>query len=260
MLRQQHAGCSEPQKSKTHKYLLFASNSNLSYICSNIENIGMYLASKWPLLLPFLICCSYVNYSFSFVLRDYFRSSASFSGHLYGKEQQYVVHDLKISISVYDFQWVLLGFFRPCDLKIDQSPTYSGKLSLQGYTSKYTLFPKKRYSVTFESDDGIEHTLNLRSSHTDPSYSREKLFHDSISALNATALIITHVRVYINGEYNGLYEAAETIDSSFMYKYVDGFEKTRLYYNQKPVNEVIAIRTEVSTTAQGKRLSITGKC
>ena len=177
-------------------------------------------------------------------LRDYFSSTSSFDGLLYGDGSSYTLHEIRIEIAVNNFQWVLLGFPRPCTINIDNSPDYGCSLKLQGHSSKYIAFPKKRYSVAFETDDDVDHEVNLRNVRIDPSFSREKLFHDVVSSLDTTAIKVSHARVYINGEYNGLYVVAENIDSQFMYDNVKGMDTTLTHYNNNPDFETTAVVME----------------
>lgn len=189
-------------------------------------------------------------------LRDYFSSSSSFDGLLYGDGSSYTLHEIRIEIAVNNFQWVLLGFPRPCTFSIDNSPDYGCSLSLQGHSSKYIAFPKKRYSVSFETDDKVDHEVNLRNVRIDPSFSREKLFHDVVSSLDTAAIQVSHARVFINGEYNGLYVVAENIDSQFMYDNVKGIDTTLTYYNNNPDYETTAVVME--TEFEDGRLEIEG--
>ena len=185
-------------------------------------------------------------------LRDFFASEPSFDGLLYGNGSSYTLHEIRVDIAVSDFQWVLLGFPRPCSMTLDNSPTYEDcNLALQGHSSKYIAFPKKRYSLSFKSQDDENHEVNLRNVRIDPTFSREKLFHDIVSAMGTTAIQISHTRLYINGEYNGLYVAAQTIDSYFMDENVNGINTTRLYYDNIPRDETAVTRMKYEYEENG---------
>lgn len=183
--------------------------------------------------------------SATFQLRDYFYSNPSFDGLMYGDGSRYTLHEIRIEVPVSNFQWVLLGFPRHCTVSIDNSPTYDATLRLQGHSSKYIAVPKKRYQLTFETDDEVSHDINLRNVRIDPSFCREKLFHDVISAMGTTSIEISHTRLYINGEYNGLYAVAEIIDSYFMYDNIKRINETLLYYNHNPRYESTVTRMEL---------------
>lgn len=185
-------------------------------------------------------------------LGDYFTSSPSFNGHLNGDQSSYTLREIRIDIAPSTFQWVLLGFTRPCSITIDNTPSYNCQLAIQGHTGKYTPFPKKRYEVKFNTKDGVEHALNLRSTYLDPSYVREKLFHDVVRALNGTAIHLSHARIYMNGEYNGLYGVVENINSEFMLDNVDGMDVTKLYYNNMPSFYIAAVEVEIEIEGDGE--------
>jgi len=193
-----------------------------------------------------LVCCATLHHAVSALeLTDYFYSTPSFDGLLYGDGSSYTLHEVRLQVVVSDFQWVLLGFPRPCTIKVDNSPEYDCSIRLQGHSSKYVAFPKKRYLVSFSTNDHVEHEINLRNSRLDPSFSREKIFHDVVSSMGTAAVKVSHTRVYVNGEYNGLYLAVENIGAQFMYDNVEGNNVTLQYYNNNPEFETTAIETEV---------------
>lgn len=92
---------------------------------------------------------------------------------------------------------------------------------LRGNTSRDAK--KKSLKVSFNSFIkgrklyGIE-KLNLNGEHNDPSIIRSKLSFDLFRDAGITASRASHARVYINGEYYGLYISVEHVDEEFIQK------------------------------------------
>ena len=97
---------------------------------------------------------------------------------------------------------------------------------LRGNTSRYSQ--KKSFKVSFNRFTsggkyyGVE-KLNLNGEHNDPSVIRAKVCWDILRKMEIPAPRANHVRVYINGDYFGLYINVEHIDEEFI--------KTRFTYN-----------------------------
>jgi spore coat protein CotH len=97
---------------------------------------------------------------------------------------------------------------------------------LRGNTSRYSQ--KKSFKVSFNRFTpggkyyGVE-KLNLNGEHNDPSVIRSKVCWDIMRKMEIPAPRANHVRVYINGDYYGLYISVEHIDEEFI--------KTRFTYN-----------------------------
>jgi spore coat protein CotH len=97
---------------------------------------------------------------------------------------------------------------------------------LRGNTSRYSQ--KKSFKVSFNRFTsggkyyGVE-KLNLNGEHNDPSVIRAKVCWDMLRKMEIPAPRANHVRVYINGDYYGLYINVEHIDEEFI--------KTRFTYN-----------------------------
>jgi len=97
---------------------------------------------------------------------------------------------------------------------------------LRGNTSRYSQ--KKSFKVSFNRFTsggkyyGVE-KLNLNGEHNDPSVIRSKVCWDVFRKMDIPASRSNHVRVYINGNYYGLYINVEHIDEEFI--------KTRFSYN-----------------------------
>ncbi len=92
-------------------------------------------------------------------------------------------------------------------------------LELRGNTSRYSQ--KKSFQVSLNtyapgrSWHGIE-KLDLNGEHNDPTVSRSKLCWDLLRNMGVPAPRASHVELYINGEYFGLYANDEHIDEEFV--------------------------------------------
>ncbi len=90
---------------------------------------------------------------------------------------------------------------------------------LRGNTSRYSA--KKSFKVSFNTFEpgrkwyGLE-KLNLNGEHNDPSIMRSKLSWDILRAMDVPAPRCNHVRVYINGNFYGVYVNVEHIDEEFV--------------------------------------------
>jgi len=89
---------------------------------------------------------------------------------------------------------------------------------LRGNTSRWSK--KKSFKVSFNTFTpggkyyGVE-KLNLNGEHNDPSVMRSKVMWDILRKWEIAAPRANHVRVYINGNYYGLYINVEHIDEEF---------------------------------------------
>lgn len=91
---------------------------------------------------------------------------------------------------------------------------------LRGNTSRYS--GKKSFKVSFNTYvpgrkyHGLE-KMNLNGEHNDPSIIRSKLCWDLLRDFKIPGSRSNHVRVYINGNYYGLYINVEHIDEEFVF-------------------------------------------
>ena len=101
---------------------------------------------------------------------------------------------------------------------IDQSLDSVG-FRLRGNTSRQA--DKKSFKLDFNHFQrgrdfyGIE-KLNLNGEHNDPSIIRSKLSWDIFEDIGMPATRASHAKVYINGQYYGLYISIEHIDENFL--------------------------------------------
>ena len=90
---------------------------------------------------------------------------------------------------------------------------------LRGNTSRVSQ--KKSFKVSFNTFvqgrkyQGVE-KLNLNGEHNDPGIIRSKLCWDILNASGVPASRASHVRLYINGSYYGLYMNVEHVDEVFV--------------------------------------------
>lgn len=90
---------------------------------------------------------------------------------------------------------------------------------LRGNTSRESR--KKSFKISFNSFEkgkkfyGLE-KLNLNGEHNDPSIIRSKLCYDHFQTAGITASRASHIEVYINGRYYGLYISVEHVDEEFL--------------------------------------------
>ena len=90
---------------------------------------------------------------------------------------------------------------------------------LRGNTSRYS--GKKSFKVSFNSFtpgtrwEGLKE-LNLNGEHNDPSMNRARIGWHLLSDLGLSASRTSHVRLYINGDYYGLYANVEHINDDFV--------------------------------------------
>lgn len=92
---------------------------------------------------------------------------------------------------------------------------------LRGNTSRQAS--KKSFKVSFNSFEkgrkfyGVE-KLNLNGEHNDPTILRSKICWDLFAMADVPSSRSSHVALYINGEYRGLYINVEHIDEEFIQK------------------------------------------
>ncbi|AZQ61166.1 T9SS type A sorting domain-containing protein [Flammeovirga pectinis] len=92
-------------------------------------------------------------------------------------------------------------------------------IRLRGNTSRYA--PKKSFKISFNKFEKgrtfhEQKKFNLRAEHNDPTLSREKSLLMFFRDEDIPAARSSHVRLYINGDYYGLYLNTEQIDDLFL--------------------------------------------
>lgn len=175
------------------------------------------MASKHILLVTFIL-----SLSFSAATAQADRSWMLFSDT--------TVARVDITVDPAVLQWIYANVesdsehyahFRFRNQWIDETVDSIG-FRLRGNTSRDAK--KKSLKVSFNTFIkgrqfyGVE-KLNLNGEHNDPSIIRSKLSFDLFRDAGITASRANHVRVYINGEYYGLYISVEHIDEEFLAKH-----------------------------------------
>lgn len=95
---------------------------------------------------------------------------------------------------------------------------------------------KKSFKIDFDEYDEDNNALvfydqkklNLNNGFNDPTMLREKLFYDFASSFVASPRAV-HTKVYVNGEYYGLYVAVEQVDKTFVQSRFGDDEDGNLY-------------------------------
>ncbi len=95
---------------------------------------------------------------------------------------------------------------------------------LRGNTSLYS--EKKSFKVSFNTfEPGRRYQMvkkiNLNGNHNDPTMIREKLYYDIWNAFGLPPRRVAFARVYLNGEYMGLYTNLEEMDKDWLERYYD---------------------------------------
>ncbi|KAI8389362.1 coth protein-domain-containing protein, partial [Blakeslea trispora] len=100
------------------------------------------------------------------------------------------------------------------------------EFSLGGQTSK--LFNKLTYSIQLnkqQSMDGFR-KFKIRSCATDPSFLREKIYYDMLEAADIPSSQASFIRLFINGQPQGLYLIVDHLKGPFLTNVFGGGSKT----------------------------------
>lgn len=136
--------------------------------------------------------------------------------------------DISITIGGAELATVLdhadSGIYCECTVKADGTTLSNVGIKPRGNTTYVTELDNGRYSFKLKFNkytkgqklNGLDE-LNLNNVSYDPSYIREYLAYTLFSLDSGiSAPLATLARLYINGEYYGLYLAAECVDESFL--------------------------------------------
>ncbi|MBN2193764.1 MAG: CotH kinase family protein [Polyangiaceae bacterium] len=113
---------------------------------------------------------------------------------------------------------------------IDVCQRFSLKLDFDRYVDRFRL-------------DGLK-KLNLHAMAADPSKMRERLGYSLFRDMDITAPRAVHARVYINGEYQGLFAAVEQIDGRFTANRFPGAGDGNLYRDLWPTADLTTAEAE----------------
>lgn len=138
------------------------------------------------------------------------------------------IKDINITIGEAELATVLdhadSGIYCECDVKIGNTVIQKAGIKPRGNTTYISELGNGRYSFKLKFNkytkgqklEGLDE-LELNNMSYDPSYIREYLAYTLFSLESGiTAPLASFAKIYINGEYYGLYLMAESIDESFL--------------------------------------------
>ena len=138
---------------------------------------------------------------------------------------QAVVHDVYLQFHQLSYLDTLstnytADVYTVCDLTIDGQVLSNSGAKYKGNSSYNNPGPKKSFKldlnefVAGQEYDGIK-KFNLNNGFKDPSFLREKLMLDFLVAHGIAAPRCSYARVYVNGNYWGLYTLVEEVNNDF---------------------------------------------
>lgn len=135
---------------------------------------------------------------------------------------------------------LILGYdkqYLPCTIVIDSTTIDSVGMRLKGYFSNWgSSSQKKPFKIDFnefvtgQKYDGLK-KLNLGNAFSDPTMLRDKLSLDMMRDAGMIAARCSHAKLYINGEYWGVYNMIEQYDSEFLEMNFPQSDTGNLYKN-----------------------------
>ncbi len=134
----------------------------------------------------------------------------------YGQE----LRSYQITCDSSDFAYILAhpeeNIYIDCEFEYDGQTWNDARFRIRGETSR--LYPKKSFKVNFDADDRFfeRDKMNLVSEWTDPTFSREYLAYDMYQRSGLYASETWFARLYVNGDYIGLYLDVEEIDEHYL--------------------------------------------
>lgn len=104
----------------------------------------------------------------------------------------------------------------PCLMEYGDSTWHDLEIELRGESS--LEYPKKSYSIRFESGETFyqRDKINLISEYLDATYSYEYISYDLFRRAGIEVSHCWFARLYVNGEYRGLYLDVENVDDCFL--------------------------------------------
>jgi len=137
-----------------------------------------------------------------------------------------IVHEIRLDFSQVGY-WDSLVANKPsetymkCDVTIDGSPYPDAGVRFKGNSSYNNPGQKKPFKLDLEefvdgqTHDGLKQ-FSLNNGFKDPSFLREKLALDFMNQHGIPAPRCTFSRLYLNGEYWGLYSVVEDVGKTFL--------------------------------------------
>lgn len=136
------------------------------------------------------------------------------------------IHIIEINFPQQGY-WDSLVANKPLDKKMVAAVTMNGVLfdscgvQFKGNSSYNAPGNKKPFKIDFneyvsgQKFDGLK-TINLNNAMKDPTLMREKIFYDFMRRMGYAASRATYAKLYLNGEYWGLYTLVEQANKTFL--------------------------------------------
>lgn len=136
------------------------------------------------------------------------------------------IHVIQINFSQPGY-WDSLVAYKPLDQKMAASVTINGTVydscgvQFKGNSSYNAPGNKKPFKIDFneyvsgQKFDGLK-VINLNNAMKDPTLMREKIFYDFMRRMGFTAPRATYAKLYLNGQYWGLYTLVEQVNKTFL--------------------------------------------
>lgn len=137
-----------------------------------------------------------------------------------------LIHIIEINFSQPGY-WDSLVAYKPLDKKMAASVTVNGVLydscgvQFKGNSSYNAPGNKKPFKIDFneyvsgQKFDGLK-TINLNNAMKDPTLMREKIFYDFMRRMGFITPRATYAKLYLNGQYWGLYTLVEQVNKTFL--------------------------------------------
>lgn len=143
-----------------------------------------------------------------------------------------MLHEVRIELDQPDYWDILINNYQNtptgdavpyimCNIQFDDEFVDSIGIRLKGFTSFWTASDKKPIKLDFNEFvrgkrlDGLR-KLNLNNGTGDPSLQRDVLCYDLLNSVGIPAPRTSYAKVYLNGDYWGLYQVIEQIDKEFL--------------------------------------------
>ena len=142
--------------------------------------------------------------------------SLSFCSILQGQE----LREYSITCDPDEFAYIVNNpednIYIDCVFEYDGTVWDDARIQLRGEDA--ATYPKKSFKVNFDADNRFfgRDKINLKAEYNDPSFVREYLAYDLYHQTGLTASQTWFARLYVNGDYLGLYLDVEQVDECFL--------------------------------------------
>ncbi|MDP8240914.1 MAG: CotH kinase family protein [Candidatus Hatepunaea meridiana] len=147
------------------------------------------------------------------------------------------LHSYYVECDPDEFEYIIEhpgeNLYIDCTFEYNDSTWRDARIRLRGEASRY--YPKKSFKVNFDPDDRFfnRDKLNLVSEYLDTSFCNEYLAYDLYRRAGLFASRAWFTRLYVNGEYLGLYLDIEQIDEHYL-RYGDLSRSSSIYKADVP--------------------------